>query len=270
MLRARFPEIGRNEAGHLIAAGNVRVGGRVVRLSSWLVGPTESVSVDRGAPPARPDSPVAFDESWIIADLGDLVVVDKPHGLRSEPVRSGDGRPNLLALARAALGEPALALAHRLDRDTSGVVMLTRPGPTRRHLDDAWKAHAVEKEYRAVVAAPHRLGAEGRIVTLLARDPTRRDRMVVVDRRGERAVTRYLVEADDTSVRLWPETGRTHQLRVHLAHLGAPILGDPIYGDPTGAARLMLHAYRLGLPDGREFIAPLPPEFPRNPAERNS
>jgi 23S rRNA-/tRNA-specific pseudouridylate synthase len=174
----------------------------------------------------------------------------------------------LLHLASARFGE--LVLFHRLDRDTSGVVLLTRPGEINKYLDAAFKSHTILKEYLAVVASPNRLAPSGVIDVRLGPDPERRDRMTVVERGGQRAVTRYSIESEANGrqrVRLWPQTGRTHQLRLHLAHLDAPIIGDRLYGPrPREDQRLLLHAERLELPatdayPARSFAAPLPEGF---------
>jgi 23S rRNA-/tRNA-specific pseudouridylate synthase len=112
----------------------------------------------------------------------------------------------------------------------------------------------------------------------LEMDPARRDQMVVVPEGGQHAVTRYELLPHVTGskvqhMRLWPETGRTHQLRVHLAHLGSPILGDRLYGTVHSAKRLMLHAHRLELPalgekPARVFVAALPVGFEGNEEAR--
>jgi 23S rRNA-/tRNA-specific pseudouridylate synthase len=245
----------------------VLVNGRVVRLSSWTVEADDIVTVHGPLLSAVPhDGPVVFEPAWLLADDGDIIAVDKPAGLRPEAVRLDDDRPNLLGLARASDemrdGE-RLVLAHRLDRDTSGVMLLTRPGPIRAELDRAFKAHAVRKEYLARVDSLGTLavGEIGIIDSRIGPDPSHRARMAVVERGGDRARTRYQV-IGDLFVRLWPETGRTHQLRVQLASLGAPIAGDRLYGpDSPSASRLMLHACRVTLPDGRSYSAPLPPDF---------
>ncbi|HSN75387.1 MAG TPA: RNA pseudouridine synthase, partial [Anaerolineae bacterium] len=165
-------------------------------------------------------------------------------------------------------------LFHRLDRDTSGVVLLTRGGPVNRYLDGAFKAGAVRKEYLATVTSPNRLAAEGMIAVRLKPHPSRRDMMVVAERGGQSAVTRYQIIGEDRGlqwVRLWPETGRTHQLRVHLASLDAPIVGDRLYNPAwQPAGRLLLHAWRITLPavigwPERVFTAPLPADFPALP-----
>ncbi len=253
-LRDAHPALGRAAVGKLINGGLVRVDGRVVRLSSWEVGPANQVAVETndGRVPEPLDRAWTWDERWLVADQGDLVVLDKPAGLRIEPVRAGDERPNLLTLARAHI-ESSVVLAHRLDRDTSGLVLLTRPGPIRAVLDAAFKAHTIQKTYVAVVSRVGALADAGTITGRLG--AASRGRMQVVDRGGDRALTRY--SRDGSKVSLQPQTGRTHQLRVHLASLDAPILGDTLYGgDP--AHRLHLHAAVLALPDGRSWGAPVP------------
>jgi 23S rRNA pseudouridine1911/1915/1917 synthase len=264
-LRAHFPEWGRQAVQRTIGAGTVRVNGKTVWLASWEVQPGDTVEVLE-PPAAKAAPPPAFDGAWLLADDGDILAVNKPAGLLAEPTRWGQGA-NLRDLAAARFGE--VILFHRLDRDTSGVVLLTRPGPVNAALSAAFQARRVAKEYVAIVAAPNRLEAEGVIRLRLGQHPQRRDMMAAVEKGGQHAVTRYAVEASAPGrqlVRLWPETGRTHQLRVHLAALGAPILGDRLYGTPESASRLLLHAQRITLPPdaplaGRRYVAPLPPEM---------
>jgi RluA family pseudouridine synthase len=201
-----------------------------------------------------------WDERWLLFSDDQIVAVNKPAGLLTEKPPHRDA-PNLHTLAQARFGP--LVLVHRLDRDTSGVVVLARTAEANRFLSAAFQAHTLEKVYVAIVAAPNLLAETGTIRARLAPDPQHRERMGVVTKGGQGAVTRYMVSArqpDRQLIRLWPQTGRTHQLRVHLAHLQAPILGDRLYGDPAAASRLLLHAYRLGLPD-LALTAPLPAEF---------
>ncbi len=265
VLRSRFPAWGRQAVGRLIAGRGVRVNDRTVWLASWQVQNGDRIRIDR--PPASKPPPItAWDDGWLLAADENVLVVDKPAGLLSEapPHRPA---PNLHALAEARFGP--LTLLHRLDRDTSGVLVLARTQPAARAWGAAWQSGGVQKEYAAVVAAPNRLEESGRISARLGPDPLQRERMMVVAKGGQGAVTDYAViarAADRQLVRLWPRTGRTHQLRVHLASLGAPILGDRLYGDPQAAPRLLLHARRITLPplgdEGpRTYTAPLPPEF---------
>lgn len=269
-LRTAYPQTGRQAVQRLIGAGQVMVNGQTVRLSSWLVRNGDRVAL-LAEPAAKPAHLTAFDDAWIIAEDDDLLVVHKPAGLLSERARDPNAA-SLLELASARFGP--LTLFHRLDRDTSGVVLLTRGGPINRYLDGAFKAGTVRKEYLAVVAKPNRLKAQGIISVRLSPHPRRRDMMVVAERGGQSAVTRYAVVAETEGrqwVRLWPETGRTHQLRVHLASLDAPILGDRLYNPAWQQAdRLMLHAWRITLPadDGwmeRSFTDPLSADFAAPP-----
>lgn len=248
VLRDQFPLWGRHAVQRLITAGNVRLNGRVVWLASWEVSNGDRLTI--ASPPApKTPPPATFDDAWIIAQEPELIAINKPAGLLCEPKRFSQ-TPNLLELANARFGP--MVLFHRLDRDTSGIVLLTRPGEINKYLDTAFKSHTVRKEYLAVVATPNQLAPSGVIDVRLGPDPERRDRMRVVQRGGQRAVTRYVIESElkgKQRVRLWPQTGRTHQLRVHLAHLGAPIVGDRLYGPrPEQDQRLLLHAERLELP----------------------
>jgi 23S rRNA pseudouridine1911/1915/1917 synthase len=268
VLRDQFPQWGRQAVQRLIAAGKVQVNGQKVWLGSWEVHNQDRVEIAE-LPPSKSSPPAQFEDAWLIAEEAELIVVNKPSSLLVEPTRWGQG-VNLLDLATKRFGP--LILFHRLDRDTSGVVLLTRPGPINQYLDTAFKTHTVQKEYLAVVPTPNRLAPEGVIDARLAAHPKRRDLMTVVERGGQRAMTRYAIVSErggHQCVRLWPETGRTHQLRVHLAHLGAPIVGDRLYGPPAkDGERLLLHAFRITLPVAadrplRSFTAPLPPEFHR-------
>lgn len=264
-LRDRFPDWGRQAVQQLVSAKGVKVNGRAVWLASWQVQNGDRLEIAQ-PPAAKPAPLLQFDERWLIAVEDDLIVVNKPEGLLSEAPSMRDAA-NLLDLAKARFGE--LILFHRLDRDTSGVVLLTRPGPINQYLDRAFKEGLVQKEYLAVVAKPNGLASSGIINARLDSHPQRRDMMTVVTRGGQAAVTRYAIVEESQNrqlVRLWPQTGRTHQLRVHLAHLGAPILGDRLYGQAESAKRLMLHAQRITLPvfagfPERTYEATVPPEF---------
>jgi RluA family pseudouridine synthase len=265
-LRHRFPQWGRQAVDTLISSRKVYVNDRLVWLGSWQVENGDRLALFE-QPEAKPQAPTTFDDHWLIAVVDELIVVNKPAGLLSEAPRHGQ-QGNLLDLARQRFGP--VTLFHRLDRDTSGVILLTRPGPINQYLDQVFQDRQVEKGYLAVVAAGNQLEHEGVISARIGSHPLRRDMMAVVERGGKPAVTRYQVIAEQAGrqwLKLWPETGRTHQLRVHLAWLEAPILGDRLYGrDWHQVERLMLHAHQISLPpfDGypaRNFKAPLPPDF---------
>ncbi len=191
-----------------------------------------------------------------------LVVAAKPCGLLSVPAKPPG--PQDCVEARLRAGFPELRLVHRLDLETSGVMVFARTALAQRHLGWQFERRQVAKTYVARVAGEVD-GVLGCIDLPLACDWPNRPRQMVTPR-GKPARTDWEVigrEAGATRVRLTPLTGRSHQLRVHLAALGYPILGDPFYGDAGAADRMQLHAERLGFrhPDGGawvEFEAPVP------------
>jgi tRNA pseudouridine32 synthase / 23S rRNA pseudouridine746 synthase len=191
-----------------------------------------------------------------------IVVVDKPPGLLSVPGKLA-GREDCL-LARLVKADPAVRLVHRLDCDTSGVMVFARTHAAQGALGQQFEKRVVQKTYVARVAGDVD-GDSGRIDLPLGADWPNRPRQMVDPVNGRAAVTDWQVIArtgGETRLRLTPLTGRSHQLRVHMLAMGHPILGDPIYGDAP-APRLMLHAETLGLrhpvgADWRTFQADLP------------
>lgn len=180
---------------------------------------------------------------------GLMLVIDKPAGI---PVHSGPaGGPHLehwFPLLRFGLPRPP-ALAHRLDRDTSGCLVLGRHPKALRRLGRLFAGGDVEKVYWAVVAGVPAQPA-GRIETGLRKETRGSGWRVVVDPAGQQSITDYQVlgAADGRAwLELRPRTGRTHQIRVHCAALGCPVVGDPAYGGPEGGA-LQLHARAVALP----------------------
>ena len=139
VLRRRHPEWGRRAIASIVNGRQVRVNGRVVWLGSWKVRNGDRIEI-ASPPPSKPEPPRAFDDAWVIRDEPDLVAVCKPAGLLSQATRWTDA-PNLLDLAVARFGP--LSLFHRLDRDTSGVVLLTRAGPVNQ-----WASPETHREGR--------------------------------------------------------------------------------------------------------------------------
>lgn len=204
----------------------------------------------------------------IFVDAG-LVVVDKPSGMPSVPARTPLDPPCVARMLEDDYGP--LEAVHRLDRDTSGLLVLARTRTARMNLGRAFESRAVHKGYEAIVhGQPPR--AAGEIRLPLAADPTAPPKQRVDPITGRPAHTRWRllargsVAATNASqptpeaalLALEPTTGRSHQLRVHLAWLGMPIVGDRLYGPGLPAAsRLLLHAVRLDLPhpaDGRRLV----------------
>lgn len=188
----------------------------------------------------------------------EILVLDKPAGLLSVPGKGPELADCLLARAQAAF--PTALLVHRLDRDTSGVMVFGLTPHAQRHLGLQFEKRQVAKDYIARVwGVPE--ARQGAIELPLTVDWPNRPRQMVCHETGRPALTRWKLVSQDAStarLKLSPETGRSHQLRVHLREIGHPILGDALYA--TGPARdfprLMLHAETLRLrhPDGGKTL----------------
>lgn len=209
-------------------------------------------------PPAEPPV-LLFEDAHII-------IADKPSGLLSVPGKSVDHKDCLESRLRAIYAE--LRLIHRLDLATSGVMVFARTAEAQRHIGLQFEKRYTEKTYVARVANSMR-GDSGRINLPLITDWPNRPKQHVNFERGKPSITDWEVtEREETATRLhlYPKTGRSHQLRVHMLAIGHPILGDQLYADDiafAAANRLQLHAYKLRLrhPKGgrwMEFIAPCP------------
>jgi RluA family pseudouridine synthase len=199
---------------------------------------------------------------------GLILVIDKPAGIAVHP--GPGGGPNLessFGELRFGLPHPP-ALAHRLDRDTSGCLVLGRHPKALRRLGALFASGKGEKVYWAVVEG-RPPDTEGRIETGLRKLNRGNGWRMIIDPGGQRAITDYRVcgAADGRAwLELRPRTGRTHQLRVHCAELGCPVVGDPVYGNVESREALMLYARSISLPlyparPPLEIIAPVPPHM---------
>lgn len=249
-------------AAERVRAGGVYVDGRRCRNPDASVPAGAVVSIvleERGvASGARPAPPPAL---VVLYEDAELLVVDKPPGVVTQPTPGATGS-SLADSAAAHVGRP-VGLVHRLDRETSGVLIFGKSRDATSALAGAFREGAARKRYLAVTAPG--LPAEGLVIAALSRDPTRPGRFRATARaNGVPARTRYarlgVVEpGGECLVALFPETGRTHQLRAHLVHEGAPIVGDRLYGGVNGP-RCLLHAQALELL-GRRFEAPVPADL---------
>jgi 23S rRNA pseudouridine1911/1915/1917 synthase len=249
---AGLPSVGsRAAADRLLAADGVRVDGAPAARSLRLRGGERLRLAAAEAPPP----PVALDLDVPIAYLDDVVVVvDKPAGLVTHPAPGVRGP----TLVQALLGHGIAGgddpqrpgIVHRLDRDTSGLLVVSRSAEAHRALAAAMRRREIEREYVALVhGRPPSL--RGTVDAPIGRDPADPQRMAIDGRRARDAVTDFeiaepLERHSLLSVRL--RTGRTHQIRVHLAAIGHPVVGDPLYGrggDELGLSRQFLHAARL-------------------------
>ena len=268
----KCPELSRTHAQKLIADGHITVNGRVVKASFKL---STGDKVDVTIPPTPPVSLSPEDIPLnIIYEDDDLLVVDKPAGLAVHPA---PGHPDH-TLVNAVLSHlPRLTeiddslrpgIVHRLDKDASGLMLVARNNTAQLNLIDQFKARSVVKAYKVLVKG-HLTPEEGIIEASIGRDPGNRKRMAVVAE-GREARTRYNVVkyiGDYTLLEVKTETGRTHQIRVHLAAIGYPVAGDNMYGIKVPfLSRQFLHAYRLGfkLPSTGEYVeftSELPPDL---------
>jgi 23S rRNA pseudouridine1911/1915/1917 synthase len=261
--------ISRGAARRAIDEGGVFLDGRRCKVAGKPIrsGYTVTVNLEEGGRAPEAAEPLA--PGRLLYSDDQLVAIDKPAGVPAQATLTSD-RGTLPELASALVGAP-LTLVHRLDRETSGVTVLARTPEATVALAEAFRAGRPEKTYLALCLRPPS-PPEGRLEAAIGRDP-RRAGLRLVSPGGDAAATRYrtLVVGHAALVEAKPETGRTHQIRVHLAHLGAPLLGDPKYGGPrmvgaVSVARVMLHAARLELPHPitgapLRFEAPLPADF---------
>ncbi len=267
-------ELSRTYAQKLIADGHITVNGRVAKASFKLsIGDRVDVIIPSPTPSSLSPEAIPLD---IIYEDDDLLVVDKPAGLTVHPA---PGHPSH-TLVNAILSHlPELAdisdslrpgIVHRLDKDASGVMVVAKNNTAQLNLIDQFKAHSVVKAYLVLVKG--RLTPEsGLIDAPIGRDPRNRKRMAVVaEADGREARTRYNVVkymGNYTLLEVRTETGRTHQIRVHLSAIGYPVVGDNVYGAKSAfLSRQFLHACRLGfkLPatgEYVEFTSELPPDL---------
>ena len=291
-LAAELPEISRSRIRAAIEAGHARINGATVDSPARSVKPGDRVEF---APPGAVaddiPQPQAMDLAILYEDE-DVLVLDKPAGLVVHPgagTREGTLVNALLhhcGSRLSSVGDPARpGIVHRLDKETSGVMVIAKTQAAYLSLTRQFAARSIDRRYRAFVHG-HPAPAEGRIEAPIARHPVRRKTMAVREG-GKPAATRYRAcrlygleggepLAAELACRL--ETGRTHQIRVHMAHIGHPLIGDPVYGRkrrrmhslPAPLARAIdsldrqaLHAETLGFSqpisgDNLKFTSPLP------------
>jgi 23S rRNA pseudouridine1911/1915/1917 synthase len=280
--------LSRTRVQRLLAEDRIRLDGRAPRKSEVLA-EGQWLTVDVPAPARLAAEPEAIPVAIVFEDA-DLVVVDKPAGLVVHP-SAGHARGTLVnALLHhvqdlAGIGGALRpGIVHRLDRDTSGLMVVAKSDAAHRALSEALKRRRVRRIYQAAVWG-HLTGPTLLVDAPIARDPGQRKRMAVVEG-GRRAVTRARVRERWRAAELLDvalETGRTHQIRVHLAHVGHPVVGDPVYGAgwergmggrdrgwarelARKVARQFLHAAELAFDHPRtgerlRFRSPLPPDL---------
>ena len=265
-------ELSRTYIQKLISNGHITVNDRMAKAGLKLnIGDRLRVIIPSAVP--SPLAPEAIPLNIIYED-DDLLVIDKPPGLAIHPA---PGHPSH-TLVNAILSHlPTLpetddslrpGIVHRLDKDTSGVMLVAKNRQAQANLIDQFKTHSVVKAYLALVKG-HLTPESGVIEAPIGRDSRNRKRMAVATK-GREARTEYDVVkyiGDYTLLEVKPETGRTHQIRVHLSAIGYPVVGDKVYGVKSDyLSRQFLHACRLGfkLPSTGEYVefqSELPPDL---------
>jgi len=279
-------EYSRSQVARLIKAGRVTLNGSPARPSSLVRG-GDRVEISSPLAPAVPVAPACAPDIEVLFADAEIIVVNKPAGMAVHH-SVGHSHSTLVdaLLARfpelAAMVEPDALMrpgvVHRLDKDTSGLMVIARTPFARTALSRQFKERSVEKIYLAIVRGTIARD-ELKIMRAIGRHPTERKRMSVHSRAPREALShvRVLYRLTSLPIRttvviVRPETGRTHQIRVHLSSIGHPCLGDPLYGGATGkdepffSSRQALHALALRLDHPRtgerlEYIAPLPDDL---------
>jgi RluA family pseudouridine synthase len=274
-LIARYPNAKRQTLKRMVENGRVTVNGRLAQRLRQSLSPGDEVRVsDRETQAPTPKMSRKAGGLHVIYEDADLLVVHKPAGLLSSTV-AREWRPTLLMQVREYVAQRSprarVGLIHRLDRDASGLLVFSLNNPAYESLKRQFFKHDVRRIYMAVtegVPSPR----EGTIQTNLVERADGSVHSVRAPGKGQRAVTEYKVVRDDGDralVRITLQTGRKHQIRVHLAERGTPVVGDPMYGKqpaPGKRERLMLVAAELELTHPRtgkqvRFELPLPPEL---------
>lgn len=282
-----YPDFSRSRIEGLVKAGFVTVNGAVAGKAGMKIAEGDEIDVEIPPPVPAVPGPEEIPLEIVFED-DDLVVVNKRPGMVVHPAPghfTGTLVNALLAHCPSLSGIGGVArpgIVHRLDQDTSGLIVVAKSQAAMDGLVRAFSSHErIEKTYLAIVHGRPRLNA-GRIENLIGRHCADRKKMAIVDRNGKRAVTNWRVVGDPMRQPADPrlslvecriETGRTHQIRVHMASLGCPVIGDRVYGRGTldkalspMPPRQMLHAWRLRLPHpvtgaALSFEAPIPADF---------
>jgi 23S rRNA pseudouridine1911/1915/1917 synthase len=274
-----LPELSRSRLQGLIKEGLVKVNGEVVSKTGFELESGQQVEV--AIPPVQPTDILAQDIPLdIIFENKDVVVIDKPAGMVVHP-SAGHAQDTLVnaVLAHAPDlegigGEQRPGIVHRLDKNTSGLILVAKNDHSLHILQEQFRTRKVKKIYTALCDG-HPPTPTGRIDAAVGRDSSVRKKMAIVsDAKGRTAVSEYhTLETfeEHTLMEVHPETGRTHQIRLHMAFIGCPVTGDTIYGRKRSTvplSRHFLHASRLtiflpGEDAVRIFESPLPPDLTR-------
>ena len=273
-LANELAQFSRTRLQRLIQKGFVRLNGKPARPRDF-VHTGDRIDLSEPPPQKNDNQPEAIPLDILFED-DDLLVLNKPAGLVMHP---GAGHREHTLVNALLYHSPKLSgiggmerpgIVHRLDKETSGCLVVAKNDETHRGLSLQFRARTVEKIYLALVGGKLRKSA-GTIEEKIARHPVHRQRMAAISSRGRDAKTEYRVIGEGKNASLIEcrlHSGRTHQIRVHLHHLGHPVLGDKVYAPKLAKdfSRQMLHAWKLGFQhprtgDWKSFEAPWPDDF---------
>jgi 23S rRNA pseudouridine1911/1915/1917 synthase len=270
-------DFSRNRVQNFIREGQVQVAGRIITKTGFQLegGEALQVIIPESEPAALIPESIPLD---IIYEDPDVLVLNKPAGVVVHPSFGHDHGTLVHAVLgyakdlRGIGGTQRPGVVHRLDKDTSGLILFAKDDRSHQWFQAQFKDRRVHKSYLALTDGEPPT-SKGRVEAAIGRDVRNRKRMAVVpDGRGRSAISSYLVLEkfhDHALLEVNPLTGRTHQIRVHLAFLGCPVAGDRVYGRRKSQSRFqrqMLHAHALdvclpGQAEPRHFVAPLPDDF---------
>ena len=279
-LRTELPGVPKGRLYRLLRRGEVRVNGGRIK-AEYKLAEGDEVRIpparirEEGAPPSQKMTNDILDS--VIYEDKRLLVLNKPSGIA---VHGGSGISHgVIELMRHARPElKDLALVHRIDRETSGCLVLTKKRSALRDLHECFRDGKVEKNYLALVVGDWQLGEQNIDAPLYVQNREQGERHVIVNHKGKPALTKVSLSrtfGDYSLLQCAPQTGRTHQIRVHLEHAGHPIAGDERYGDDDanrrarkfGLKRLFLHAQSIAFADDSgndlHFTAPLAEDLER-------
>lgn len=295
-LSEQLPELAvtRSQIKGWIADGAVLINQRPARKAGAIVKRGDQVKISLSDNPSAELQPYNFEVAVVFEDA-QLLVLDKPAGISMHPGAGNRSETLLNALLARGCGSLNMAqfgqserpgIVHRLDKDTSGLVVIAKNLASLNCLAKQFKQRTISRLYQALVLSTPRAKRlinqqqQGQISTMIGRDPIRRKQMAVLEQGGRQAVTNWR-RLEQFSygclVELSLQTGRTHQIRVHLNWIGSPVIADPVYGDfsalparlklaANSFGRQALHATRLGFDhpisgERLEFCSALPPDF---------
>lgn len=251
-LLEKYPEFNRSTLKKYIESGAVFINEEIAKKANLLVSEKDEITLKLPTIAKMPEVPIIYQDE-------NVIVLEKPAGLLTISKGAFNPEPTLESFGK---------IVHRLDRDTSGVIILAKNDETKSYLQKQFSVRKTKKIYYAIVVG-HPKHDHAIIDVPLARN-LKKPTTFQPDPEGREAITEYQVIGQNDKyslIKLMPKTGRTHQLRVHLAHIGTPILGDKVYGTPT-KNRMFLHANSLEItipsPSAglrKVFVSELPEEF---------